>query len=552
MLNMSSSNLFKTIRPIAATFIGGIVFWDRYLLAIDSKSGYLLKVDPQTNDTIILNYNHWDKYVGLTDIAIQEGVLWFASGNSIYSHNIDQTHFEPFLFTSLPYQTSGVAIWESTVYVTCQKTSYLYVFDKKTSKEITRFRTPGIGMEKITIRDEEIWLCDDLEQTVYCLDRATGQILFSVLTPFQNPTGLDFYRDNITNEDVLYVSYSFSEPYVRDNPNVDPNFELSYQTSTFVHPLYFHYDNEKKYARSNGFLLEMTYVEELEPLDPFILEQVEWQIALPVETDRQKLKHIEHIGIPFTEIVIDGQRVAVFKFDKLDQNTRHIFGWRAILEVWSIKYRITPRDCENLPELPAEYTERYLIDNDNLTMDSELIKRAAIESVRRETNVLRKMQNIRNYVYDRLSYEIKPHIDTPEIALRRGLGSCGEYLGVLLALSRLNGIACRTVGRYKCPQYPFLKGIQLKPQFNHVWMEFYVPRSGWLPIESNPDDIVEGGPYPNRFFMGLAWYHAEMAKDIPFERIFSKGSLVDKTVLSIGNLAINHVNFTILEELRPD
>ncbi len=64
-------------------------------------------------------------------------------------------------------------------------------------------------------------------------------------------------------------------------------------------------------------------------------------------------------------------------------------------------------------------------------------------------------------MYDKLSYGIKPHIDTPDVALERGVGSCGEYLGVLLALARLNGIACRTVGRYKCPPHPELVGVPL-------------------------------------------------------------------------------------------
>jgi hypothetical protein len=42
----------------------------------------------------------------------------------------------------------------------------------------------------------------------------------------------------------------------------------------------------------------------------------------------------------------------------------------------------------------------------------------AEEATGRETNLLRKVYSIRNYVYDQLSYGIKPHIDTPDIALR--------------------------------------------------------------------------------------------------------------------------------------
>ena len=138
------------------------------------------------------------------------------------------------------------------------------------------------------------------------------------------------------------------------------------------------------------------------------------------------------------------------------------------------------------------------------------------------------------------------------MALARGIGSCGEYLGVLLALARLNGIASRTVGRYKCPPKPLEPSLPLEPDFNHVWMEFYLPGFGWLPMESNPDDINEGGPYPTRFFMGLAWYHAEMAKGIPFEKLYIQDTPIPKEKVSIGELAINHVRFTILDELDPN
>jgi hypothetical protein len=52
--------------------------------------------------------------------------------------------------------------------------------------------------------------------------------------------------------------------------------------------------------------------------------------------------------------------------------------------------------------------------------------------------------------------------------------------------------------------------------------------------------------------MGLAWYHAEMAKGVPFECLKSNGVLLKKEQVAIGDLAINHVKFTILEELSTD
>ena len=538
-----------TIRPIGASALQGIASWGDSLVAVDSTNGYLLQIELLTENTTILNPCRESDFTDATGLAVSGETLWLTLQNSVYfcqlNGDLTLQHF-----VSLPYIADGVAVRESTIYITCKKAGYIFVYNRDTAREITRLPAPGVGVENITVRGEELWVSDADEQTVFCLDRATGKIQFSVLTPFEQPTGLAFHTDPQTGRDTLYVAYASEEPYIRDNPNADPNYELQYRDRTFIHPLHFSYNPDRRYALSNGYLIEVSYVEELAPLEDVELKDIEWRIALPSETDRQKIRQLESVGRPFTEEVQDGQRVAVFKFDTLKPGERHLFGWKALLEVWSIKYRLTPRDVEKLPELPPEF-DRYLVDNDDLAMDTEIIRSAAQEAIGRETNLLRKIYSIRNYVYDKLSYGIKPHIDSPDVALERGVGSCGEYLGILLALGRLNGIACRTVGRYKCPPHPDKLGVPLEPDFNHVWMEFYVPGFGWLPMESNPDDIVEGGPYPTRFFMGLSWYHMELGKGISFENIKSQGEPVSKENTSIGELAINHVRFKILEELSP-
>ncbi|MBE9128236.1 MULTISPECIES: transglutaminase-like domain-containing protein [unclassified Coleofasciculus] len=542
---------FGTIRPIGASALQGIAFWGETLVAIDATNGYLLQIDPLNENTKILNSSRELDFVDASGLAIAGDTLWLTWQKTVYFCQLNgDLSLQPFV--TLPYTADGVAVKESTIYITCQKVGYILIYSRDTGREITRLYAPGIGVENIAVRDEELWVSDREEQTIYCLDRATGNIQFSLLTPFENPTGLAFYRDKQTNQDTLYVAYASEEPYIRDNPNAQPNYELQFRDRTFIHPLYFRADPENRYTLSTGYLIEMSYVEELSPLEEVEFKDVEWRIALPSETDRQKVRKIESVGLPFTEEIQGDQRVAVFKFDTLKPGERHLFGWKALLEVWSIKYRLTPRDVEKLTELPPEFQEQYLVDDDELAMETDIIRRAAREAIGTETNLLRKMYSIRNYVYDKLSYGIKPHIDTPNVVLERGIGSCGEYLGVLLALTRLNGIATRTVGRYKCPPHPDKLGVPLEPDFNHVWLEFYVPGVGWLPMESNPDDTVEGGPYPTRFFMGLAWYHVEIGKGISFETLKSQGSLVKKENISIGELAINHVRFKILEELSPE
>ncbi|NDJ22789.1 transglutaminase [Nostoc sp. B(2019)] len=549
--SLTASQIFgqRIIRPLTAATLCGIAFIKDRLIAIDSIKGHLLEIDPISDNSKIINPHQVKEFTDVTGLAVWEDTLWVTREQSVYLCTLTALGLEH--FTTLPYPADGVAVWESTVYVSCQKLGYILVFDRDTRKEITRFYAPGVGVENLAVSQETLWICDHTEQTVYAMDRATGEVQFSVLTPFECPTGIAIHRNGDTNQESLYIAYASEEPYIRDNPNADPNHELTYRDRTFIHPLYYHYEPDKSYALSNGYLIEMSYAEEIAPLDEVYLPEVEWRIALPSETERQKVKHVEPIGLPFTEEVIDGQRVAVFKFDALTPGERHIFGWKALLEVRGIKYRITPRDVEDIPELSPELQTRYLVDDDDLAMDTPIVRRAAREAIGTETNVLRKMYSIRNYVYDELSYGIKPYIDTPDIVLERGIGSCGEYVGVLLALCRLNGIPCRTVGRYKCPPYSEHQGVPLQPDFNHVWLEFYVPNFGWLPMESNPDDVGNAGPYPTRFFMGLCWYHIEIGKGISFETVTSQGKRLTKEDVPIGDLAINHIRFTILKELPP-
>ncbi|PAX51787.1 transglutaminase domain-containing protein [Brunnivagina elsteri] len=551
LLGLTANKMFgqKIIRPLSASAIYGITFIKDTLIAIDQRKGFLLEIDPLSNNTKILNPHQVQEFTDVTGICLWEDTLWVTRKNSVYSCKLNSLALEHFM--TLPYPADGIAVWGSTIYVSCQKLGGILIFDSNSRKQITQFYAPGVGVENLAVSEETLWVCDRTEQSVYAIDRATGEIQFSVLTPFESPTGIAVHTNSESAEKTLYIAYASEEAYVRDNPNADPSQEIAYRDKTFIHPLNYYYDPQKRFALSNGYRIEMSYLEEIAPLEEVHITDLEWHIALPSDTDRQKVISVESIGLPFTEQITDGQRVAVFKFDTLTPGERHIFGWKAILEVRGIKYRITPREVENIPELTEEFQTRYLVDNDDLSMDKGIVIRAARDAIGTETNLLRKMYNIRNYVYDQLSYGIKPYIDTPDVVLERGVGSCGEYVGVLLALCRLNGIACRTVGRYKCPNTAERQNVPLEPEFNHVWLEFYIPGFGWLPMESNPDDLGYESAHPTRFFMGLCWYHIEIGKGISFESMISQSVKLKKEDIAIGDLAINHIRFTILDELPP-
>ncbi|MBD2018707.1 transglutaminase, partial [Leptolyngbya sp. FACHB-36] len=405
----------RTIRPLASYSLQGLAVLDGSLMALDAIRGYLLQVDPATDNTIVFNSQRTEEFVDAIGLAIWNDTLWFAREESVYFCKLSD--LVPQLFVTLPYPVDGVGVWESTVYVASQKQGYISIFEREQKRLITRLPMPGVGIENLTVRGEELWVCDRTEQTVYCLDRATGEQRLCVLTPFENPTGLAFYPQ-ADGTDRLYISYAGEEAYIRDNPNnLENPDELSYRDRTFIHPLYIHHNPEERYALSNGFLIEMSYVEELQPLEDVDVQHLEWRIALPTETARQKVLHVESIGRSFTEELQDGQRVAVFTFDRLTSQERHVFGWKALIEVRSIKYLLTSDDVDSSSVLSQEFGTRYLVDDDELSMDTPVIQAAAQEAIGTETNLLRKMLKIRNYVYDRLSYSLTPHIEAPDVVL---------------------------------------------------------------------------------------------------------------------------------------
>ncbi len=549
----STAPVARTIQPIGVYVLVGLAVNGPHFLTVDTIRGYLVQIDPKTENTTVLNPLQATDWVDVTALALGAETLWWTKDQEVFHcpwpAGGQPRDLTPQPFARLPYPVQGVAVWESMLYVTCQKSGYIHVFDRSTGELITRFPQPGVGRETLSITADALWVCDRDEQTVYCLDRVTGTVRFSALTPFSSPTGIAWLQSDAAQPPTCYLTYAQEEPYIRDDPNAEFPYQLTFRDRTFIHPLYLHHDPEGHYTLSNGYLVELTYIEELLPLEAITLNNAEWRIALPANTLRQRVRHIEPIGHPFTIEEQEGQAVAVFKFDQIQPHQAGLLGWKAVLEMYSLKYTLTPEDLEDCPPLSPDFQARYLIDDDELAMDTPIIQAAAQEAIGTETNLLRKILRIRNYVYDRLSYGIRPRIDPPNIALERGIGSCGEYVGVLLALARINGIACRTIGRYKCPPYPDRRYVPLEPDFNHVWLEFYVPGIGWLPMESNVDDVVERGPYPTRFFMGLSWYHTEIGKGISFEKLKSEDL---PKHLSIGDLAINHIRFRILDELVPE
>ena len=536
------NKICNILRPFCFENLQGLaIYRDDKFVILDSKKGYLATIDSNNNTTII-NSKITEQFRNASGIDYYEKEIWFAKNKRILKIK-DDFLSDPEVFVILEAKVTGVVTTKTEVYVATTN-NQVHVFendsDGKQPKNLRSFNSPGIGADDLTFYKGNLWICDSAEQTVYCLDPDKGKVKFSLLVPFEFPTGIAFFNDQ------LYIAYCNEEFSICDQGSGETlDLAASSKNRNFIHQLHFQNNEQEHYTLSGGYLIEVSYVEEIYPVESSqdIDGKFKWWIGLPNNSKRQELIDTKPIGRDFKIEQIDDQKFAVFSFNELKREERHLLGWQALVKVHAIKYNLKPEYITD-DYIPPDIKEKYLKDDDDLAMDTEIVQKAAIKATKGAKNIFDKVLKIRNYVYEQLSYKMEGSIDPPDVVLRRGNGSCGEYLGVLMALTRLNNIPSRKAGRYKVPYYkinPETREVPVEPDFNHVWLEFYVPGYGWIPMESSADDD-KFGDWTMRYFMALQWYHIDLQRGLSFEK------LTGSTVF-VGDLSINHIRFRIIEEL---
>ncbi len=93
------------------------------------------------------------------------------------------------------------------------------------------------------------------------------------------------------------------------------------------------------------------------------------------------------------------------------------------------------------------------------------------------------------------------------------------------------------------------RNVFLSPDFNHVWLQFYVPDLGWVPLESSADDDASSfREWAQRYFMSLAWYHMECRMGSYFEDVFEQNT-GKPHFLAPGDLATKDIKFKLLQAI---
>jgi transglutaminase-like putative cysteine protease len=263
------------------------------------------------------------------------------------------------------------------------------------------------------------------------------------------------------------------------------------------------------------------------------MEAVRVSVGLP-RTDRRQQIHRLKYNVRPTAIVRDdwGQRTATFELKEIPPGSEREFRVTADVTLSSLEWTLADRDIGSVSDIPSRVREKYLRNGNAFQLDNPQIQAAASSLQIADGGFLEQVRRIHDFVADSLEYERDERWDTADVVLERGRGSCSEYAFLMIAMCRLNGIPARYAGGTCLPaaMEPQIYGLDLLRQRSplqtgdpttklpveqldrvfHRWVEVYLPRAGWYPIDPTRNDLAaaEGDSY--RYFGRLPWFYLVM------------------------------------------
>jgi transglutaminase-like putative cysteine protease len=185
-----------------------------------------------------------------------------------------------------------------------------------------------------------------------------------------------------------------------------------------------------------------------------------------------------------------GYQIAEFNFGPLSPGEPFMVHYHGEVELYDVSIPITSEMVGDLSEIPEKIRKDYLVNGPYYRLKDPYIQAAAKEAVGEETNPYLMVRKIWLYVRERLYYNGDGRKDTAARVLKQGHGTCTEYSFSMIALSRANGIPAR----YMSGSLTKARGARVtsRDTIFHKIVEVYLPRVGWVPMES-----TSGGRYVN-------------------------------------------------------
>ena len=226
------------------------------------------------------------------------------------------------------------------------------------------------------------------------------------------------------------------------------------------------------------------------------LRDVEVRVAIPEDGDHQTVRNLVCTPEP-AELTTDvhGNRIAIFRVDRVDPEDPFRFGWTAEVETRRISLQPDRSRLKGLDAVPAAIRRAYLGDGSKYRLGDPDLRKAAALIREQATDPWDLAFRTNEYVRERLTYRNDGRWEDAAAVHRNRHGSCSEYNFLFMALARINGLPARYVGatalRSRDPEY--------HDTVHHRWTEVYLPGFGWYPVDVSRNDGEDGKPINQSF-----------------------------------------------------
>jgi len=248
------------------------------------------------------------------------------------------------------------------------------------------------------------------------------------------------------------------------------------------------------------------------------LRQVQVAVAVPRSDDRQRIRSLRFHPKP-ERISRDGwdQETAHFLVDRIGPGDSTEIRLEVHATLFDSEWLLVERDVGPAHEVPERIVRHYLRNAENYKLDEAIVRRAAERLRTTEASVLERVRRIHDFVIDSVDYSRDERWDPADSVLRKGSGSCSEYSYLMIALCRLNGIPARYAGGtwfekdgVSPPRGEAAKAEASVDRVFHRWVEVYLPRVGWFPVDPTQDDAADKEGETYRYFGRLPWSYLSM------------------------------------------
>lgn len=432
----------------------GLTYDGSHLWCADRRTDYLYRLDPR--DGTVTDSVPTPGYIP-RGLAWDGKYLWCVDGEEGRIYAIDPG--TKIVERTIPCPVSRPAglAWDGTyLWLANYGDDKLHQISDEDGTTIMSLPAPTGNPGGLTFDGAYLWVSDRSKDEIYAVTPDTGSVVITLKAPGKHAWGLAWDGTHLWNVD--YETDRIYEIVVRDG---------------------------QPYARFEEKAEDIELIHQVRNHGPDTLKTLDVYLAIPENRDTQELLGPLVFDPQPLETLTDkwGQKVAHFRFTDLPVGAETLVRMNASAKLYQVRYYVYPDQVGTLADIPADIRNKYLVDDTKFALENSIIKNALKAAVGNETNPYWIARNIYQYVIDHMEYELSGGWNIAPAVLNRGNGSCSEYSFVYIALCRSAGIPARYAGSV------VIRGDDASyDDVFHRWVEIYLPKVGWIPVDPSGGD----------------------------------------------------------------